>query len=72
MASLYYAEHVHIAWIQIRIPTPYFCIVQESVFESGNVIKSLRFLLKSGVPEIQYTIMLKLQYMMEKINMALG
>ena len=31
MATMYYGEHVHIA--QSQIPTPYFCIGQES----GNV-----------------------------------
>ena len=43
MATLYYAEHVHIAQTWTWIPTPYFCIEQkaesESVPESisGNV-----------------------------------
>ena len=32
MATLYYAEHVHIA--QTRIPTPYFCVGQEPESES--------------------------------------
>ena len=31
-ATLYYAEHVHIA--QTRMPTPQFCIEQESEFKS--------------------------------------
>ena len=31
MATLYYAEHVHIT--QTRIPTPYFCMGQESESE---------------------------------------
>ena len=45
MATLYYAENVHIA--QTLIPTPYFYIAQESesesvpVSKSGNVIKPL-------------------------------
>ena len=53
MATLYYAEHVHIAQTWTRIPTPYFCVGQESKFESipksksGNVnepfLKYLRF-----------------------------
>ena len=34
MATLYYAEHVHIAQTQTRIPTPYFCTGQESESES--------------------------------------
>ena len=34
MATLYYAEHVHIARIRTWIPTPYFCTGQESEFES--------------------------------------
>ena len=44
MATLYCAEHVHIARVQIRIPTPYFCIGYESMSESvpehvsGNVL----------------------------------
>ena len=37
------SENVHIAWTWAEIPTPDFCIVQESgsvpVSESGNVIK---------------------------------
>ena len=43
MATLYYAEHVHIAQTWTQIPTPYFCVGQvsesESVPESvsGNV-----------------------------------
>ena len=45
MATLYYAEHVHIAQTLTRIPTPYFCTGQESesvpVSKSGNVFKSL-------------------------------
>ena len=32
MATLYYAEHVHIP--QTQIPTSYFCIGQESEYES--------------------------------------
>ena len=32
MATLYYAEHVHIT--QTQIPTPYFCVGQESEYES--------------------------------------
>ena len=45
VATLYYTEDVHIAWTRTQIPTPYFCIVQESesesvpVSESDNVIK---------------------------------
>ena len=47
MATLYYAERVHIAQTQARIPTPFFCIRQESeseyisvsVFKPNNVIK---------------------------------
>ena len=31
-------ENVHIAQIRTWIPTPYFCIMQESESESGNVI----------------------------------
>ena len=30
MATLYCTEHVHIAQTQSRIPTPYFCVGQES------------------------------------------
>ena len=47
MATLYYAENVHIAQTQTRIPTPYFCIGQESESESvpesvsGNVNEPL-------------------------------
>ena len=43
MATLYHAEHVHIARTQTWIPTPYFCIGQESVPESvpGNVNEPL-------------------------------
>ena len=43
MATLYYAEHVHIAQTQTRIPTPCFCVGQESVSESvsGNVNEPL-------------------------------
>ena len=43
MATLYYAEYVHIAQTWTQIPTPYFCTRQESEFESvpesvfGNV-----------------------------------
>ena len=43
MATLHYAEHVHIAENQTRIPTPYFCVGEESESESepksvcGNV-----------------------------------
>ena len=43
MATLYCAEHVHVTQTRTRIPTPYFCIEQESeseslpVSESGNV-----------------------------------
>ena len=46
MATLYYAEHVHIVQTLTQIPTPYFCIVHESrsepvsVSESGNEIKT--------------------------------
>ena len=45
MTTLYYLENVLIARTQTRIPTSYFCIVQESesvpVSESGNVIRPL-------------------------------
>ena len=47
MVTLYYAEHVHIAQTWTRIPTPYFCLGQESESESmsesvsGNVNESL-------------------------------
>ena len=47
MATLYYAEHVHIAQTQTQIHTPYFYIGQESeskpvsVSESGNVFRPL-------------------------------
>ena len=45
MATLFYVEQVHIAQTRTRIPTPYFCMGQESeiesVSESGNVIKPL-------------------------------
>ena len=34
MATLYYAESVHIAQTSTRIPTPYFCTGQESESES--------------------------------------
>ena len=43
IATLYYAEHVHIAQTQTYIPTRYFCVGQESNSESvpesisGNV-----------------------------------
>ena len=46
MATLYYAEHVHIAQTWTQIPTPYFCMGQESKsesvpeFVSGNVNES--------------------------------
>ena len=46
MATLYYAEHVHIT--QTRIPTPDFCMGQESESEfvpesiSGNVNEPLQ------------------------------
>ena len=39
MATLYYAEHVHIAQTQTRIPSPYFCTGQE--FESESVSESV-------------------------------
>ena len=45
MATLYYVEHVHIT--QTQIPTHYFCIGQESEYESvpesitGNVNEPL-------------------------------
>ena len=45
MVTLYCVEHVHIAQTQTWIPTPYFCIRQESesvsVFDSGNVNEPL-------------------------------
>ena len=43
IATLYYAEHVHIAQIQTWIPTSYFCTGQESESKSvsSNVNKSL-------------------------------
>ena len=43
MATLYYAEHVHVAQTQTRIPTPYFCVGQESESESvsGSVNEPL-------------------------------
>ena len=34
MAILYYAEYVHITQTQTRVPTPYFCMGQESESES--------------------------------------
>ena len=34
VATLHYLEHVHIAQIWTRIPTPYFCVGQESESES--------------------------------------
>ena len=39
--QLYCAEHVHITKTRMRIPTPFFCIEQESesVSESGNVFQ---------------------------------
>ena len=43
MATLHYAEHVHIVQTRTGIPTPYFCVGQESKSESmsepisGNV-----------------------------------
>ena len=45
MATLYYAEHVHIA--QTQIPNPYFCVGQES--ESKFVPES-----ESGVVNEHY------------------
>ena len=41
MATLYYAKHVHIAQTRTRIPTPYYCVGQESesIPKSGNVFK---------------------------------
>ena len=50
MATLYYAEHVHIAQTLIRIPIPYFCVGQESESESisesisRNINESLLYL----------------------------
>ena len=41
MAILYHVENVHIAQTWTRIPSPNFCMVQESESESGNVIKTL-------------------------------
>ena len=45
MVTLHYAEHVHIAQTRTWIPTPYFCVGQESesVPEcvSGNVNEPL-------------------------------
>ena len=35
MATLHHAEHVHIAPTRTRIPTPYFCVAQESESESA-------------------------------------
>ena len=42
MATFYYAEHVHITQTRTQIPTPYFCLRQESESKesesvSGNV-----------------------------------
>ena len=43
LATLYYAEHIHVAQTQTQISTPYFCTGQESEWEcvpdsvSGNV-----------------------------------
>ena len=37
MVTLYYAEHVHIAQTWTWIPIRYFCVGQESDFESVNV-----------------------------------
>ena len=34
MATLYYAELVHIAHIWVQMPTPYFCVGRESESES--------------------------------------
>ena len=34
MATLYYPEHVYMAQTLTQIPTPYFCVGQESKFES--------------------------------------
>ena len=45
IATLCYAEHVHMAQTQTWMPTPNFCIGQESesksipLFESGTVFK---------------------------------
>ena len=39
VAALHYAEHVHIAQTRTRIPTPYFCIVQEFEAESVAISK---------------------------------
>ena len=33
MATSYYAEHVHIAYTETRIPSPHYCKGQESEFE---------------------------------------
>ena len=51
MATLYYAEHVHIAQTLTWIPTPYFCVGQEyynsmpiSESISGNVDEPLGFI----------------------------
>ena len=42
MATLYYAEYVHIAQTQTRIPTPYFCLEQESKSESISSINCIK------------------------------
>ena len=41
MATLSYAENVHIVHTRTRSPTPYFCTVQESESKSDNIFKSL-------------------------------
>ena len=41
MATLYYVENVHFAQARTRIPSPYFCVGQESESESGNITKPL-------------------------------
>ena len=39
MATLYSAEHVHVAQTQSQIPTAYFCVGQES--ESKSILESV-------------------------------
>ena len=50
MATLHYAENVHVAQTRTQIPTPYICIAQESEFisesVSGNVNELLAYSLR--------------------------
>ena len=50
MATLYYAEHLHIAQTQIWIPIPNFCVGQES--EPKSVSKPIF----GNVNELDYSV----------------